>query len=594
MKRLFKNTLLAASALLMAACVSKEEPAVDEPVVTITSDESIVVGQQGGTFTVTFEVTNPVEGVQAQLVTDADWIIVGGNDGNGSIGFEVTANETELKRSALIDIVYDWSDTKEPAKASLVVDQDANSNADVKHDCKFVSGYFYGDLYAVSGEQMYYINISTLGFKEDGTVYPDGAYYQIAFFSDKAYDDVNNIQLPDGIYNVGEYGLTEICTFSPDYSRYFVSNSDATDYGEGPFAIIGGSLSVSSEGGQQLIEGVIETDDGNTHYIYYRGETNIELYNVGYKPVDFDYEVDEVFIGGATYISTVGDLMDISLIVSQKIADATIYPSGTLYFDLYCPFDKYGIVPGTYTISDSGEAFTIPSGKVVLAGLGDTFVGAYTVIFEEDGNNRAARITGGTITLEKDGSNYIMTGDLENIYGYKYKFTYEGEINVPNIPGDGFSTLTEDIVVDLTGATGFAAFYGDEYGTGNGRYDISLRSAEWGGESVFFDIAAEGLDFSNGIPSGTYKAASGDVPGAWEYVKGYQDGKGVLWGTRYEGGYDEIGFINVCAPALSGDLTIVNNGNDMYDVSFEFVDDRGHKWSGEWSGDIMVMDFSDF
>lgn len=595
MKRLFKNTFLALAALLASACVTKTEtPLTDEPEVTVTSGERVVAGPDGGNFTVTYTVTNPVEGCSAELVCDADWVVDVAYPEDGSISFGVAANDSGELRETIAEIVYRWSETEEPATASFIVSQDAGADADVKNDCKYVSGLYYGDLYAMSGENMYYMNISDLGFKEDGTVYPDGAYYQLAFFADDEPSDVNSIELPDGIYNIGDPGATDAGTVSSDYSRYFISNSDGTNYAEGPFAVVSGSLAVSTDNGQKLIEGVITTDDGRSHYIYYRGETNIELYNLGYEPVDFDHSVDELFIGGANYVSSTADVMNITMTVTEKTgADGMMeYPSTVLYYDLYCPVDKYGIVPGTYSISDSGEAFTIPSGKIELVGGWESFEGAHMVIFEGDGKDKAALITGGTVTFEKEGNIYTMTADLVNIYGKKFEFTYTGEINVPNIPGDGFSTLTEDIVVDLTGATGFAAYWGDDYGTGVGRYDISLNSAEWGGESVFFDIAVEGLDFSAGIPSGTYKAASGDVPGAWEYVKGYQDERGVLWGTRYEGGYDDLGFINVCAPALSGELTIVNKGNEMYDVSFEFVDDKGYKWSGEWSGIISLVDFT--
>lgn len=428
MKRLLGNTLLAAAMLVVSACGSKEGPAdggpdVEEPVVGITSGESIDVGQEGGTFTVEFEVTNPVEGVQARLVTDAEWIVAGESEGDGSIGFEVAANGTELMRSALIYLVYDWSDTEEPARDSLVVDQEARIN-EVRHECKSVRGWFYGDLYTDSGEQMYCIDISTLGFEEDsaGAHY---AYYKIALFSDKAYDDVDDIQLPDGIYNIGEPGATEIGTFSPDESRYFTSGSDSTGCG----AVIGGSLSVSTEGGQKLIEGVLETEDGYTHYIHYCGETDIELYNAGYKPADFDYKVKEGLLGGISHIHGSGDLMLVRLLGLEKSSESE--PQAFYYFDLYSPADTSGIVPGTYTVSDSREAFTVLPGRIADIGLGGYFERSYVLIDLGYMDFAAAYITGGTMTFEKDGDNYIVDMDLVTNYGRKFEFHYEGEVEVP-------------------------------------------------------------------------------------------------------------------------------------------------------------------
>ena len=50
------------------------------------------------------------------------------------------------------------------------------------------------------------------------------------------------------------------------------------------------------------------------------------------------------------------------------------------------------------------------------------------------------------------------------------------------------------------------------------------------------------------------------------------------------GDFNENGNPTSYAPAVSGDLNITNNGDGTYHISFEFLDDKGNTWDGEWSG----------
>ena len=46
------------------------------------------------------------------------------------------------------------------------------------------------------------------------------------------------------------------------------------------------------------------------------------------------------------------------------------------------------------------------------------------------------------------------------------------------------------------------------------------------------------------------------------------------------------------APAISGNLNIENQGNGQYKMTFDFNDDKNHRWYGEWSGEMMLFDKS--
>lgn len=112
------------------------------------------------------------------------------------------------------------------------------------------------------------------------------------------------------------------------------------------------------------------------------------------------------------------------------------------------------------------------------------------------------------------------------------------------------------------------------------------------GDGMQIDLVAEGLDFSAGIPTGTYTASSYPYPG--EYAAGYMDGY-YLTGVWYYGYADDGAgdvYISNMAPATSGDLNITNNGNDSYTISFEFLDDNGNTWDGTWEGTLALTDWT--
>ena len=103
---------------------------------------------------------------------------------------------------------------------------------------------------------------------------------------------------------------------------------------------------------------------------------------------------------------------------------------------------------------------------------------------------------------------------------------------------------------------------------------------------------AEGLNFADGITSGTYTAAATGNPYPGEYLVGYND-NGSLGGTMFLGGFTADGYVSEFAPAMSGDLVITNHGDGTYTFSFEFLDDKGNTWDGEWTGSLSTTDYSE-
>lgn len=66
----------------------------------------------------------------------------------------------------------------------------------------------------------------------------------------------------------------------------------------------------------------------------------------------------------------------------------------------------------------------------------------------------------------------------------------------------------------------------------------------------------------------------------------------TLDGTVYVGNFTEEGTPRSYAPAITGDLVIVNKGDGTYDISFKFGDDSENTWNGSWSGKMEMSDGS--
>ena len=210
-------------------------------------------------------------------------------------------------------------------------------------------------------------------------------------------------------------------------------------------------------------------------------------------------------------------------------------------------------------------------------------MGTYISYIDESENVFEGLISDGEMKVSGEPGNYTVECSFVTAEGYSVECSYNGALEVTGFPGP-YSTLTDDYTLDLEGASGSAQFWGDYYGNGTGNWIVVLESAM---DVVQLELITEEVDFSAGLTSAVYTPSVDPVnPAPGEYVTGYLDGD-YLMGTNYMETLE--GLIVGCAPAVSGDLSITNNGDDTYTISFAFTDDLGHVWDGEWTG---VLDFS--
>ena len=461
----------------------------------------------------------------------------------------------------------------------------------VEYDHELTATVFTGELYdnmANNGEANFYTFLSDMPFDSDGYADIAGTYYLFDIFAPASALETE--ALPAGTYKLGEPDATEEMTFGIDYSCVYLPGEDGRRY------LTDGTLVVTVEGDTYTFDAVLTDETGATHHVTYTGPTEYSYspggggdeptYNAISEPVDI-----EASLAVATYASDANDVMTVTFQFTDMDVDDEGYviPPGAMFtVEAYLPYNEDGkLAIGTYEVNNTYDEYSVSPGYDFY---GYT-LGSYAVKYQDATTYEVGYVSAGSmsITGSRDFDLYTIKCDFTTIEGVSIKCRFEGNLTVSGMPLPYYSTLTGDYTLNISGNPGTGSYYGDYYGTGGGNWMIDLAPSGTG-DGMQIDLVAEGLDFSAGIPTGTYTASSYPYPG--EYAAGYMDGY-YLTGVWYYGYADDGAgdvYISNMAPATSGDLNITNNGNDSYTISFEFLDDNGNTWDGTWEGTLALTD----
>ena len=215
--------LLLALPLAFAACEPTETPdtPLAEPVLTLTSENSLKFTPEGGNGTITYTLENAVKGTELTATTEAEWItdiIVGEN-----ITFVVAANETTEERKDRILVTYGEQNF------NVFVIQEGVEPV-VRFEAKKLDGEYYGTKY--SPNHNFAIYLSDKGFEDGRYVVPNATYYALDLYVDEQpYIDENGIMtIPAGTYTFDVNDSYKDKSIGYSYSEYMKINADATAY----------------------------------------------------------------------------------------------------------------------------------------------------------------------------------------------------------------------------------------------------------------------------------------------------------------------------------------------------------------------------
>lgn len=564
----------------------KKEPDVNTslPEIDLGKLMNLTVPMEGGEAVIEYRIVNPVEGGTISAVPTENWLGGFNYDTPGRIVFNVDENTADEDRSSIVTLTYTY-DENESVTAQLNVIQ---ASYDYVIDCTFMSGTYYGSQYGLNGEYNYYTILSDMEYN-DGAM-DGGSYYAFDLYTASAPENPDNPLPAAGTYVLGEQGATADMTFAPDHTQALRTSVD----GEVVFDVgfTEGTLIISYDGGVMHAEASLTDETGMRHYLTYSGNPDYDNASGGsggetVLNQDVDMEASQ---GAAVYVSgEEGGLMEVQLTFTDMEVDFFGYvvpPGSILNVDVFMHYDESGnIATGDYTLAGSSvpEAMSINPGEYFNY-MGVTLtMGTYISYIDESENVFEGLISDGEMKVSGEPGNYTVECSFVTAEGYSVECSYNGALEVTGFPGP-YSTLTDDYTLDLEGASGSAQFWGDYYGNGTGNWIVVLESAM---DVVQLELITEEVDFNAGLTSAVYTPSVDPVnPAPGEYVTGYLDGD-YLMGTNYMETLE--GLIVGCAPAVSGDLSITNNGDDTYTISFAFTDDLGHVWDGEWTG---VLDFS--
>lgn len=589
MKKTYLLSSAAALMLLMTtSCKDNGETPVPDPVFNVETTV-IQAAAEGGVYEIAYTLENPAEDGELKLESDVAWVNSQDYSVDGKISVTVDPNMENADRNANLSITYTYGDG-ETFSGQVVVHQ--VYAYDVNTETAFAEGgFFYG---RAASQANYAIYFSDLGTDAGGTFLPECTVYRIDVHSDTEPSDYTAITLPEGTYTLDDLDI---------YNSFTGKVNAAGDAWEYTNYLTDITLTVTKEGEDIVVDGVVTTDEGKVHHLSYNGPMDLALYSAeGYGLITQDYEIIDPHLSDISYVDDNGSVMAISMQISGTPEGGDyMNPYTTVFFEIYAPYDDYKLLPGTYTVGETQAEYTLWPGYVDPASL---YVFGTYAMHTEGSSTTIALLTGGTVEVSESNDIYTVEVKLTTDQGFRIYGTWTGEIYIDNIPGNCFSTLDGDYTVKMDEINyTFGSYYGDEFGTGGSYYTIEMRGpfeqdpetvlTQGTGEAVYFEVITNSLNYDDGIISGTYTVAEDpENPQPGEYLPGTRGsgGMNLLSGTYYTGGY-EAGYVNIAAPAIDGDLNITNHGDGTYTLDFAFLDDRGNTWDGHWTGALSFMNW---
>lgn len=584
MKKFLSFACIAAVTLL-SSC--KPESKTHEPVLTIEGKTEIILPYIESEFDIVCKISNSIDGGELTAESNAEWIANNGLE-NGTFKFTAAANTVTDLRNAVIKVQYTWADGVSEKEIKVTQSGTDEVPADYNQHAQFLWGEYYGDP-DEDGKFRYLMCISEKELNSSLQPTEEGIYYFIELFGEESSDSFTR-NPNEGEYKVDAIGNDENNIITKDNSFIIFVNAEGTITEN--VKLKTGSLILSSVYDEEIeydrpIYTMNLTDaNGKIHKVVYDGQIPLFIdRSPKYSYIREDFNLNAKFcdIKGTPFQG----LVNATMVLSDKGQDVAV-DAGCIVLKFIMPYDPQGNIPaGTYTITPLGDfsKFSIEPGREIEATT--PYMGSMAKKFDADGWTQLGLLTDGKMIVSGTKENYTITCDFTTREGVKVTGAYTGAAEIDGFT-EAFSTLTEDYVLDLSGAEGTAIY------RAGGEWNIELGYG-YGEDGDCFNISFITGDQSadKGIESGTYKVATEGTPKKGEYAIGYMN-MGMPAGTYFYNGMDWASMppYKILAPAIDGDFIIENLGNNEYSISFEFTDDLGFKWSGSWNGVLQIRDFS--
>ena len=270
--------------LAFTACNKGEETSASKS--SIVAETTVVeFSRLGGEQVVRFSIKQP-QGGSVTAVESCEWMdaVV---EFNSDLVITVQPNESEA-REAKVTLKYEHA-----KDVTITVKQRANTGGvDVEYNAKRFEGVYFG---ASGSTHNYYIIISDMGAKRDGTGKANGTYYYFDLYSSEESDT-----LPNGTYTLDESDSGSALTIAAGASSYCVMDKDAKAKVSSYFK----SATVTVEKDKFVAN--IELESGEKHLVTYDGDLGIYFDNTTFTE-DFTFDIKGADITATNY----GDKLEV-------------------------------------------------------------------------------------------------------------------------------------------------------------------------------------------------------------------------------------------------------------------------------------------
>ena len=398
--------LLLALPLAFAACepVEPETPQAD-PVLTLTSENSLQFTPEGGQGTITYTLENAVNDTELTATTTVTWItdITVGEQ----ITFAVAANEATEQRTGRIMVSYG-------DKAFNVFIKQEGVEQVVNFEAQILDGVYYGTQYSPNYNIAIYL--SDIGFTDEGYALANGTYYALDLFVDiePTIDAEGYLHIPTGTYTFDGTDSYKDMSIGYTYTSYFKINADASAYEAQ-------SLFDSAE--------LVVTENSLTLVAYIEGIKHVATYTGEMKffsgiPAEITGgTIEAQTLYGKYYGTKYTETYNYNLYLSDQPLDPSGYAVPSAY---YFSLDLYGLEPvidaegylhvpvGTYT-NDANDDFSEWE-------VGREYSSAYKVNADGTGYDWIEAFTDVTVVVSENGIEVdCIVADAE------FHVTYVGE-----------------------------------------------------------------------------------------------------------------------------------------------------------------------
>lgn len=432
MRKLFALVLLASVAF--TACEPKDpEVNYDNLKIKLTSESVMNFGLDGGEGTITYDFEDISEATRSKLkfptpeaATAVEWITdVTVHPTDMEVTFKVAAN-ADSAREATIKVWYgDYS-------FMVMVKQSGVTSYDKTFTATHVGGTYYGKVQTRGYD--YFIILSNMQPESIATVPYGACEYRFDIYSEHgaAFDSVRRV--PVGTYTLDHKRTGEPGTIDADMNCSYMYDNRELAINE---AFKTGTLTVTED---SIIADIV-LFNGESHHIEYHGDCIMEDYT---QPTFADISPVSQYTSDIEFDVTGGEFMPIFRgnwydsesdvwfihMIEQRNGFSGVY----LLFDFLVPrsnggFENKDGFVGEYTLLDPAAEswdYTFPAGRLRDDSLQLHAWYAKCVNGQVD-MSQAAPITAGTIKIERDGDDLVLTVDGKDDNGNNLKGTFRGK-----------------------------------------------------------------------------------------------------------------------------------------------------------------------